>query len=530
MRDILNLQQTGKNKWKATYEGNYGIYTIKITTDNSGKKASNFSCSCPSSYYPCKHISMIEDAIAEQLAFNEKRKKCDSAPQLKDIFKNVPIEKLQEFIITQANYNPELLNAVLLEFVSYTEDTKENKYSKFIRNALESINHDDDYFDSEEDVDIDALDQWLEKAWSCIDTGQYDVSILICKAIIEEYSQWLHNMDEDISPQYNYEYETIPFDIIEKAIEHNDGDKKELFDYCLSEMDKEKYANTSFCHSFHKLLGILAITVDPNAFIALQDRLLDNIENKNSNAAKIILERKIDFYTCLEQEDKAWALIEENIQIESFCVKVVENRIEKEDFEAAKNLISDFFKNQNKTIDRHAHQTWHKLLLDIAQKEKDLPAIRKLAYEYIENGFAEKYYKIYKTAFSTAEWARELENLLLRYNKNHFSSSVANLLAAENDTKRLLEYIEKYLSIEELENYYKFFASDYPEKTIEIFKKVLIRYAEINTGRYHYVRILGLLRKMSHVEGGEKAALELIAKFKVQYKSRRAMTEELNRF
>jgi hypothetical protein len=35
---------------------------------------------------------------------------------------------------------------------------------------------------------------------------------------------------------------------------------------------------------------------------------------------------------------------------------------------------------------------------------------------------------------------------------------------------------------------------------------------------------------MSHVEGKEEAALELIAKFKVQYKSRRVMTEELNRF
>ncbi|MDR1210743.1 MAG: SWIM zinc finger family protein [Spirochaetaceae bacterium] len=54
MSDILDLRETSPNHWQAKYQGNYGVYTIKIATD--GKRRGEFSCSCPSDYYPCKHI------------------------------------------------------------------------------------------------------------------------------------------------------------------------------------------------------------------------------------------------------------------------------------------------------------------------------------------------------------------------------------------------------------------------------------------------------------------------------------------
>jgi hypothetical protein len=64
--NIIDLQEIASNSWKAKYRGNYGIYTIKIKTD--GNKTIDFSCSCPSDYYPCKHIPIIEDAIRERIA------------------------------------------------------------------------------------------------------------------------------------------------------------------------------------------------------------------------------------------------------------------------------------------------------------------------------------------------------------------------------------------------------------------------------------------------------------------------------
>ena len=142
-----------------------------------------------------------------------------------------------------------------------------------------------------------------------------------------------------------------------------------------------------------------------------------------------------------------------------------------------------------------------------------------------------EHYEIYKASFSSAGWTTELEKLFLHYSgKKHFSHSAAELLVAENEVERLLNYVEKYLSIDELERYYKVFASDYPEKTLEMFKEVLIPYADNNTGRSYYENLLSLLKQMSRIKGGEKAASDLVADFRLNYKNRRAMMEVLSGF
>ena len=529
MIGIKELRQTGENNWIAKYQGNYGLYTIKISTH--GKKTVSYSCSCPSDYYPCKHIPMVERAIAQKIAVSEKKGKGDEL-HLEDYIKNVSAEKLRGFIINQAKYNPQLHSAVLLEFASKVESTKGNKYSKIIRKALASASFSDyegDYYYEEEGQEIDELDQWIEKAWNCIKLKEYEEAILISKAIIEEYSQWLVDIGDDYSHLFPAEYKSEPFNIIEQASEHRD--KKELFDYCFSEMEKEKYATTDFHDGFQGLLESLALTVDPDSFIALQDRLLAGIDDKSSWGAKRILERKVNFFKRLGREDKAWALVKENMQIESFCLDVINRKIEEKDFPGAKKLINEVLEEREKGTNRYHNDIWHKLLLNIAQKEKDIPVIRELAYGFIKTGFNDEYYKIYKAAFAPDEWAGEREKIISHYSKkNYFSSSAADLLAAESDTGRLIKYIEKYPAVETLEKYFSIISYDYPEKTLDLFVKAISSYAEDNTGRSHYEYILSLLKKISKIKGGKKAALDLVAEFKLKYKNRRAMMEVMGRF
>jgi len=304
-----------------------------------------------------------------------------------------------------------------------------------------------------------------------------------------------------------------------------------LFNYCLAEMKKKKYEETDFYDCFQRLLGNLAVTVDPDAFIALQDKLLADVNDKSSHEAETILRRKISFYMRLGEKKKAWDLIKENMQIESFRLKVVKRKIEKQNYKTAKKLINGFINAQGKDPEKFFDRTWLGLLLDIAQKENDIPAVRKLSYRFIEDYFKREHYQIYKASFSSTEWVDEREKLFLHYSsKKRFSHSAAELLVAEDEVERLLNYVEKYLSIDDLERYYKVFASNYPEKTLEMFKKVLISYADNNTGRSYYERILSLLKKMSRIKGGKKAASDLVADFRLHYKNRRAMMEVLSGF
>jgi hypothetical protein len=519
---IVELRRTAENQWKAKYQGNYGVYTIKITTN--GKKTVKYSCSCPSDYSPCKHIYMIEEAIAKKIAAEEK----SGGLKLEDFIGHVSAERLREFIIEQAKYNTDLNNAILIEFSANAGNAKGNKFSQLIQATLASVPHDENDYYLEECLNIDALDQWFDKARNCVRLKKYDEAVLICKAIIEEYSQWLYNVGENVSLNFSLEYQAVPFDIINDTIEHID--KKKLLNYCLTEMKKKKYEKTDFYYGFQQLLENLAVTVDPDAFIVLQDKLLANVKDKGSYEAETILRRKINFYLRLGQKKKAWDLIKENMQIESFRLKVVKRKIKKQDFRTAKKIITDFINAKGKDPEKYFDGTWLELLLDIAKKEKDIPAVRKLSYRFIEEYFDKEHYQIYKTTFSPTEWAEEQEKLFLRYSgKKGFSDSAASFLVAENDIERLLNYVEKHLYLDNFERYHKVFASDYPEKTLEMFKKVMVSYAT-NTGRSYYEHIFSLLKKMSRIKGGKKAASDLVADFRIHYKNRRAMMEVLSGF
>jgi len=519
------LRQNAENEWKAKYQGNHGLYTIKITTD--GKKTVKFSCSCPSDYYPCKHIPMIEDAIAKKMAGGGKQGK-DRRLKIEEVMGNVSAENLRKFIARQAEYNDELYNAVFLEFAASVKNTKVNKYSGIIQKILASApTSDDDNYYYEEVQYIDALDQWIDKAWSYVNQEQYDEAILICKACIEEYSHWLYEIGGETYSTFPRKYRSTPFDILEDAAKHTG--KRELFDYCLVEMKKEKYTETDFDDDFHRLFATLALKVDPGAFLALQDQLLAKITDKSSDAARTVLQRKIDFYKRLGQSGKALALLEENIQIVSFRLELVEIKIAKQDFGAAKRLVNDFLMGEGKPA-HYLYNTCRKLLLDIAQKENDMPAIKELAYGFVKEAFQQNYYEIYRATFIPEEWAAEREKLLLRYSEpKYFSDSAANLLAAEDDAERLVQYIEQHLSSENLVRYYKSFASAYPEKTLELFEKIIVTYAENNIGRSHYEYVFSLLQKMSKIKGGKKEAADLVSVFRLRYKNRRAMMEILQR-
>jgi hypothetical protein len=528
MNGILDLRETSANNWTAKYQGNYGVYTIRITID--GSRTTNFSCSCPSDYSPCKHIEIIEEAVAERIAQNKKNAK-NGAITAEKLLKDVSLEELRDFIVRQAKYNPDIHNALLLEFAPRVGNKRGNKYTLIIRTALQSVGfYEDDYY-NESYQDIDALDQWFIQAEASLGNEQYREAILVCKACIEEFAAWLAGENEDISYMVNPDYQSKPFDMLEQAAKQAEvAVVKELYDWCLLEMNKQKYAGTDMRDGFHRLFMVLALSVDPASFIALQDSLLAGIADKSSDEAETILRRKIDFYQRCGQPENGWKIIEENVQIEYFRRQIVEKKIANGEYAEAKKLINDFIETAEKKQEYHAN--WDAFLLEIAGKENDKPAVRKLSYGFIKDHFSKKHFDLYKATFKPAEWKIELENLLKLYDgkRIYFSQSVASVLAAENAAERLMNYVEAHLSASDLEQYYRFFAPAFPEKTLELFQRALDGYAEHNLGRSHYAHLLALLKKMSRIKGGKKAAAALVENYKARYKRRRAMLEVLGGF
>lgn len=527
--DIISLQETSENTWQAKYQGNYGFHKIKIKLTNG--KVDDFSCSCPSDYSPCKHIGMIKEAIDHRVIKMTKSPK-EETISVEKLLQQVPHKELVNFIVQQAKYNPELTKKLFLEFLHKTTEKKENNYATLLRSAFEDLELDDDeYYGYQEDaIEIEILDELFEKASEFISQKRFDEAITICKACIEEYAQWLEELDTDMVDYLDPNYSERPFELLSEIAFQPGVNAHDLFQYCMSEMDKPNYSDSGLDDNFHDLLAELAQTdEDKMAFISLQNRLLKNIGNKNSNEAEEVIARIIAFFRMNNQEEKAWQLVEGNIQFESFRKQVVQQKITDGKLGEAKKLIDDFLFTHPNTPFRF-HANWHELALSIAQHENDVPVIRKITFSFIENYFEAAHYRIFKSSFTLDEWKWEVKKIIAHYEKTDkgFSNSVANVLAEEQDAAMLIKYIEKHLTIDRLETYHSHFSKIYPNETLDLFCKVMNQYAEQNTGRTHYEFMVRIFKKMALVKGGKEMANRLIAQYKIQYKSRRAMVEVFN--
>lgn len=528
--DIINLQETSANNWQAKYRGNYGIYNIKIKVD--GKKMTSFSCSCPSDYHPCKHIPIIKAAIDKHISENKNEPK-ENTITVEEVLTKVPHKELIDFVVRQAKYDTVFTNTILLEFIHKSPEKQENNYALILRKALSKIHFDyEDLYEYHDDcIEIGILDEWLEKAKDYISQKRYDEAIAICKACIEEYAEWMQDIERDIIEYIDLNYQEKPFELLEEIISTNTVNSDELFKYCSSEMSKKKYERTEMYDGFNNLILELAHS-ENNAteFIALQDNLLKKIDNKSSYEAEKIISRKIEFYKKKNQPEKAWQLITENIQIVSFRKQVVEQQIADKNFKEAKKLITEFLdSHQNGSFFNHSK--WNEFQLSIAQKEKDIPTIRKVSFAFFENNFQAQYYRIYKSSFTADEWKTELQNLIQLYEKKdkYFSSSIADIFAEEKDATSLLKYIEKHHYIGHVDKYYSHFLNEYPKETLDLFQKSINQYAEKNTGREYYEYIATLFKKIAKIEGGYGMVTNMINQYKIQYKNRRAMIEILNK-
>jgi hypothetical protein len=487
----------------------------------------------------------VKEAIAERIANSRRLADTqDKVLTVEELLKNASFQELRDFVVRQAKYNTDLTNAIRLEFAhkltAENEDEDINPYSSIILEIMEDLELDYDDYYGEADIDLDDLDQWIEKARNYVEQHNYQEAVLICKACIEELAEWVQTTDTDIADYIDISYyQSVPFDILEKVVASPNADSKELYDYCLSEMNKDKYIKTIPFERFNDLLAILSAQVNADDFIAMQDSLLAKVADNSSHEAEKILQRKIIFYKNTQQPEKVNALLEKNIQIENFRYQVVEKLYAEQRFTEAKRLIEDFIQEKRDTGRDYAGR-WNELLLEIAQKENDIPNIRTLAFSFIQRHFDKKYFDIYKSSFTSDEWSLAMENLLQHYDKNSrdvdyhnykmhsFSSSAADVLIVENAAERLLKYVEKNLSAERIEKYYPIFVDLYPEKTLELFEKAITDYAIQNIGRTHYEYIAKLLGKIRRIKNGNKIVSKIISNLRAKYKNRRVLMEILS--
>lgn len=169
-----------------------------------------------------------------------------------------------------------------------------------------------------------------------------------------------------------------------------------------------------------------------------------------------------------------------------------------------------------------------KLKKDIYNKQGNTKAYReelKNLILFFNDTNLEDYMEL-RSLYSDKEWIKERDSIIEQLIPGRF---LCEILETEQLYEKLIDVLlrsgDKYL----LHQYTDILSEKYPEQLLQVYQETVEKQAESKGSRKHYYQIVEELRIMKSITGGDKVVDEIIKRWKVQYKNRSAMLDELNR-
>lgn len=148
----------------------------------------------------------------------------------------------------------------------------------------------------------------------------------------------------------------------------------------------------------------------------------------------------------------------------------------------------------------------------------------KLVLEYEADNL--DLYRELKKQYTADEWLVKREEI---FKKLPTYAHVEQLYKEEKLYDRLLIYVLNSPGLYALQEYEKVLKKEYPEQILNKYKNEVNKMAVRTSDRRNYAYLVSLLRKMKQIKGGSKLVEQIVDDWKVKYKNRPAMMEELRK-
>lgn len=506
------------NRIKAVVHGT-DFYHVEIKLN--GNQIIGMSCDCPYAQdgHNCKHMA----AVLYEWQLSATYPVIDNSKLVKEASE----EDVRLFLIQVLDDNPDIVES----FKQYTQ----NEFSLTtmiddLEGVVDSYSDGYHYIDYEFSCDFcdnyeDAVDKWLDllknkkqyslafkfllKAYDIFDKldiddneGEtFDVSFYIIDAwsniiMCMEKSERIDafNLLKQFLNNIRYSYDRI--DILQVFFNHLKGEDllklqidfvKEQLDYIESHNDilDREYVLDGFAKMYLELLK------KNNA----SKKEINAIYKKYWECGSI---RMDCIYTCINNEefDKALDCIDKCIDLDYENQVLMKRNIE---------LKKDIYMEQGNIK---------------AYKEE----LKNLILFFNDTNI-EDYIEL-KSCYLDKEWIEERDSIIEQLAPGRF---LCEILETEQLYEKLIDVLlrsdDKYL----LHQYTDILNEKYPKQLLQVYRENVEKQAESKGSRKHYYQIVEELRIMKSISGGDKVVDEIIKKWKVQYKNRSAMMDELNR-
>lgn len=175
------------------------------------------------------------------------------------------------------------------------------------------------------------------------------------------------------------------------------------------------------------------------------------------------------------------------------------------------------------------------LISEYSEKKKEIYLLQGNKSAYIEQlwqlileheaGDLDLYREL-KKQYSVDEWLIKREEI---FKKLPAYAHVERLYKEEKLYDRLLVYVLNSPGLYALQEYEKVLKKEYPEQILGKYKDEVNKMAMHTSDRKHYAHLVSLLRKMQQMKGGRELVEQIAVEWRVKYKNRPAMMDELRK-
>ena len=505
------------NRIKAVVSGT-DFYHVEIKLN--GNQIIGMSCDCPYAQdgHNCKHMA----AVLYEWQLRVTHPEIDSSQLVEDASE----EDVRSFLVKMLENNPNLVES----FKHYTQnEISLDTMIDDLEGVCDSYSDGYDYIDYEFSRDFcenyeDAVDKWLDLLKK---KDQYSLAF---KFLLKAYEVF-HKLDIEDNGGETGALSVIIISQWANVIKcMDDLERLEAF------AELGQYLNSMRdYYDRQKILEIFFDCLNGKEFLKLKldfmKEQLDYIESHDDIFNReYALEGFVKMYLDLLKKSRAskkeisavhkkyW----EYIPIRMDCVYTCINNKE---YDKALDYIDECIDLEYENQDRMKFNI--KLKKGIYKKQRNTKGYRKELKNLIllyDDTNLEDYIEL-RSLFSDKEWIKERDSIIEQLTPGRF---LCEILETEQLYEQLLDVLvksdDKYL----LHQYTDMLKDSYPEQLLQAYRESVEKQAEFKGSRKHYYQIVEELRIMKSITGGDKVVDEIIKRWKVQYKNRSAMLDELS--
>lgn len=517
-----------------------GSYDYEVTINLEKSKIINMFCSCPYAEdgRNCKHMAAVlfkwdENPKSDEILKSDESNKDATQPEKNEIEKLVEsadISVVRSYLTTILTENEALF--VRFQNMVHKRTTKEDV--EFYKNQVNSIAA--HYLGRQQFINYyDALD-FISELEEILHT---DVGLMIEN---EEYMSAFEVMNHIFALMGDVDMDDsdggtgmladqiyeLWLQLLSKV---NEEEKQRMFHWFATHLDGPiiDYLEEYIIQILMKEFGEKEYEQQK---MHLVEEMIRKSETKESDWSRsYYVGRWALYYVSLLKKQKA-----SRKTIEDFCRQHWENSdvreyyidmcVRRKDYNQAIKILDESLQidGQYSGLVSKYIQRKKDIFLLKGDKEAYLSQLWELVLKY-EIGNMEVYREL-KAQYTCDEWEQKREVIFEKLPKN---SHVEILYKEEKLYDRLLELVLQSRGLYMLQEYSGVLKKNYPEEILGKYRDEVNKMASATGDRKKYRQLVVLLRNMKKIRGGGAVVKEMVAQWRIQYRNRPAMMDELSK-